>query len=105
MASDFPVPKFDVAKAELLAVRFRLRVHLGSHVHADHAARLADGFRRDENIVARARSEIQDHLARAKPRKGRWKAATEIQIGLRRVSFDALVRFRDASRQFRSPAT
>ena len=61
---DLAEPEFHVAQIGLADVGPRLRDHLGRHVDADHAARLADLARREKRVESRAAPEVEHPFAR-----------------------------------------
>ncbi len=85
---DVPEAELDVPEAEAGGVLAGLGDHLGRHVDADDPARLAHDRAGDEDVVARARSEVDDRLPRGEPGVLGRQAAAEAEVGLLDVAVE-----------------
>ena len=78
---DLAEPELDVPQVGLRDVPAGFRDHLGSHVDADHAARLADLARREKRVESRAAPEVEHPFARLQFGDRLRVPTAEAQIG------------------------
>src|SRR5690606_32118848 len=88
---DLAFPELHVGIPQPLRVVASAVEHGIGHVHANHSSLLSDDRAGHESIEAGTGSEVEHRFTRPQAGEIGWDAASESEVGLRHVPFNALV--------------